>query len=657
MPGKKLPAVLAAALTCTFAWSAAPAAEKPSQPVGVVSHILVLSDKCQDVSSPAAWKKAYVKDGASGHEKAMAIWKTVVRYRHQTNPSNEWLSPERNVHDPLKTIHVYGYGMCCCATSNVCGLARYLGMEARGRTVVSHITSEVRYDGGWHMIDGSLMNYFLKPDGKIASSDEIAKAVRTWHEETPGYSKKVNKLLKFAAKGNWKKKGPPLLATYPYCQPNGRNLSHNHGWHATMLEYDYQTAGNYECWPSMGYRLNVQLREGERLTRNWFNKGKVIDWTDADIMAGGARILGLQRKLGDKAPGRIGNGVLEYDVPLADGAFRRGALTADNLACTAEDKAAPAVHVKDANKSGVLILRMPTSYVYLSGTVDLKAVVGAGGGVVVSYSENHGRDWKQVAEIKETGSKKIDLSMSVFRKYAYRLKVELKGKGTGLEALKITHDVQHSQAPLPTLREGKNTIAFSAGPQEGTITLEANTAPGAASGRQVNVMNFHPKLNGVKPKFLRIQGTGDATFSIPAPGEITGVRMNLGYRCRDAKDFYTVSVSFDGGETFKQVGVVKGPTPGCTKYMTFSDVPAGARTALVKLAGREVNTTCLFGLRIDVDYKEPAGGFRPVKVTYVWDEGGRKKTHVRVCKTPRETYEISCGPKTTVKSFIVELDR
>jgi hypothetical protein len=76
---------------------------------------------------------------------------------------------------------------------------------------------------------------------------------------------------------------------------------------------------------------------------------------------------------------------------------------------------------------------------------------------------------------------------------------------------------------------------------------------------------------------------------------------------------------------------------------------------VLKFEGKEVNTACLFGLRIDVDYREPAGGFRPVKITYVWDEDGKPKSDVHVAAQPQETYTITCGPKTVVKSFAVEL--
>jgi len=33
----------------------------------------------------------YIKDGMSDQDKAIAIWKTVVKYRHQADPPNEFL--------------------------------------------------------------------------------------------------------------------------------------------------------------------------------------------------------------------------------------------------------------------------------------------------------------------------------------------------------------------------------------------------------------------------------------------------------------------------------------------------------------------------------------------------------------------------------------
>src|SRR5712675_1111067 len=81
---------------------------------GFVSHIKILSDKVEDVSSMEAWKKSFIKDGMSDEQKALAVWNTVVKFRHQDMPPIEFLTGDGgDVHDAIKTFNVYGYNMCC----------------------------------------------------------------------------------------------------------------------------------------------------------------------------------------------------------------------------------------------------------------------------------------------------------------------------------------------------------------------------------------------------------------------------------------------------------------------------------------------------------------------------------------------------------------
>src|SRR5207248_574622 len=94
-------------------------------PPGVVSHVKIMSDKVDDVSSLEAWKHSFIKDGMTDSQKAMAVWESVVRYRHQEIPPNEFLNNETHPHDPIKDFNVYGYGQCCCASANIEALARY----------------------------------------------------------------------------------------------------------------------------------------------------------------------------------------------------------------------------------------------------------------------------------------------------------------------------------------------------------------------------------------------------------------------------------------------------------------------------------------------------------------------------------------------------
>ena len=63
----------------------------------------------------------------------------------------------------------------------------------------------------------------------------------------------------------------------------------------------------------------------------------------------------------------------------------------------------------------------------------------------------------------------------------------------------------------------------------------------------------------------------------------------------------------------------------------------------------------IHNLRIDADFTDPHGGFAPVKVTYVWQEGGQEKKDVHVAKAAQETYKITCAEKPVMKSLVVEL--
>ena len=116
------------------------------------------------------------------------------------------------------------------------------------------------------------------------------------------------------------------------------------------------------------------------------------------------------------------------------------------------------------------------------------------------------------------------------------------------------------------------------------------------------------------------------------------MRMNVGYRLRDDRDRLHDFRVVRRGKTFQEDGRLSDPTPGLYEVSDRFRVSRGQEAALVKVAGKEVNTTCIFGLRIDADYREPAGGFRPVKITYVWEEDGQAKTDVHVATQPKETY-------------------
>jgi hypothetical protein len=646
-------------LLCLFPnWTVA---APPGARVGVVSNIQVLSDQVPDVSSLEAWKRSFLKDGMSDEEKALAAWRTTVMFQHQDAPPCEFLQHEVVVQDPIKIFNVYGYSFCSVASCDVEALARAAGLKARGWAINGHSVPEVWWDGRWHLLDASLINYFRQPDGTIAGVEEVFSAVNAWYAQHPECKRNAAKLEAVQRADNWTgwKTGPGLLAACPFYDAGGFWPARTHGWASTMQEYD-GTDGKkgkpflYEYGYAQGYRVNVQLRPGERLVRNWSNKGLHVNTPAAapGCLTGqtGKGALVYTPAYGDLAPGRIGNGTLEYDVPVANAAYRTAALEARNLD-------ANAVRVEDPAQPGIFVLRMPCSYVYLSGTLSFSVARGTGDScaVAIFFSDNNGLDYKEIARVTEPGPHQVDLTPLVWRRYDYRLKFELRGRGTGLDALRSVHIIQHSQRPLPALGRGRNSLIFRAGPPEGTITVEGSTRLDSR-GKQLVWSDFHPEVEGFEPNlFIGPTGKGSITFPVTTPGNLVRLRFGAHYRARDAKDGLDYQISFDAGKKWKTIDRAAGPTAGDCKYVVCEEVPPNTRQALVRFAGTSRNATGLLNFRIDADYREPYGGFHAVKVTFTWEEDGRPRDNVHIARQPEETFTLDCAARPVMKTLMLEL--
>jgi hypothetical protein len=628
--------------------------------VGVISHVNVTSDKVPDVSSLEAWKASFIKPGMTDQEKAMAVWRTVVMFRHQDIPPNEFLDSEVHVHDPIKSFNVYGYGQCCCASANVEALARYIGLETRGWGITSHSVPEINVNGQWCMFDASLINYFKKPDGSIAGVQEISGAIGDWYDQHPSLRNDNAALMKFMARGGWKN-GPSMMTDGIGYDDNGWLPAATHGWYSNMQEFGHAKQNFlYEYGCALGYEVNIQLRPGETLMRNWSNKGLHVNMLDGAAPGSINGVVGKDQlryapAYGDIAPGRIGNGTLQYKVPLDEAALPASALQLDNIAFGSDDQSVGQLHAKDGKLPATLVLRMPSSYVYLGGKLTIAPIIPTSGSVAVYFSDNNGLDWRQIGNFTQSGQFTNNLSPLIFRRYDYRLKFVMTGRGVGVNAISIDEDVQHSQRVLPALDQGDNQIHITSGAQEGTITIEGATEA-TAEPKNLLLSDFHPQQQNLGSPNLHLTGqSGQLILPIETPGDMTRLRVGCHYRARDAREGWKVEVSFDGGRTYAPVGQLEGPHPGFSKYLIFDSVPAGIRSALVRFAGTQRNTTLILDLRISADYREPHGAFAPVRVTYTWEEDGRTKQDVHVAHHPDETYTIHCDSKPLMKAIALEL--
>jgi hypothetical protein len=654
-----------------IAWAligAAPLAAATASAPAEVCHVLVTSDKVEDVSSLEAWKRSFITAAMSDEQKGIAIWTSVVKFRHQEPPPIEFLQGEEHVHDPIKTFNVYGYGQCCCASSNIEALARYLGLTARGWGINNHSVPEVSWDGAWHLLDASLIDYFPKADGRLAGVEEIISGVSAWLELHPEFKAKPDAAYPFGKQGAWRAHGPEVLARNTYYDDNGWLPAATHGWYSTIQEYNGRGGGDgkaflYDYGYSQGYQLNLCFRPGERLVRSWSNQGHHINQDLKGASAPGCLTekvgtdqLRYAPAFGDLANERIGNGRLEYRLPFAKGALVGGALAADNLDLVAGAGSASTLRVADAHRPAVLTIRMPSSYVYLGGTLVYTPVLGTGGGCSVAFSANNGLDWSELPGSAAPGERTVDLSELVRRRYDYQLRFTLSGAGSGLDRLWIGNDIQHSQRALPALGLGANTITVRTGAQEQTITVEAG-ATLSNRGKQLVFTDFHPTLVGMKDDALRLSGgQGSITFPIHAPGDVVRIRFGCNYRARDAKDGWDLQVSLDGGATFATVGRAEGPTGiGFSKYVVLDHIPAGTRDVLVRYSGQQVNTTMISGFRIDADYRPAAAGFLPMRITYRWKEDGKERVDVHVTAQEDESYVISCAAKPSMESITMEV--
>jgi hypothetical protein len=428
-----------------------------------------------------------------------------------------------------------------------------------------------------------------------------------------------------------------------------------------MKMYDGSRNVVFEHGYTTGYRCEMTLRRGEKLVRHWSNRGKHVN----QDLGRSAPVKGVPGKgdmkyspdYGDISPGRIGSGEHVYKPGLADRGLADAVLDMDNLAFKGG-----ALRLVDSDKPGTLVIEMRAPYVCLAG-----AVSGAlsGGSLDVRLSTNNGLDYAPVGNARGAAPFALDTSKAIFRRYAYRVKLELTGAGAGLTDLILKSEVQVSQRALPILTKGSNTVTVMAEPGRNTMTME-----GKADSKEKRNETFASHHAGTEA-LMKDRSTlwierqyskpedqrhGYVTFPVSAPGAIKGVRASGQFRARQKRAGVKLEASFDQGKTWKEFLNVPGPYSDFSTGGELKDVPQGKTEALVRYHLYGPEPTGVLAYRIDIDYDDgPAKGVRPFNVVYTWTEGGQEKQHKQlIAKTPF-SYRISIAGKPVMKSVTIEM--
>jgi hypothetical protein len=200
----------------------------------------------------------------SDADKARAIWEFARRHRYHSTTADD------EVKDTVKMLNVYGYTLCWDEAFTLSNLWQAAGLKIRRGLPHGHCTTEVFYDGAWHLLDSDEHLLVLGRDNKtIVGETEISRD----HD-----------LMKRSH-------------AYGLLSPENRSRSESA---ASLFCYAGERSGTRARIGD--HRMDLTLRPGESLTWRWDERGRYHGYGDA--------------------PPRFCNGSLMWSPPL-DSTFER----------------------------------------------------------------------------------------------------------------------------------------------------------------------------------------------------------------------------------------------------------------------------------------------------------------------------------------------
>ncbi len=498
----------------------------------------------------------------------------------------------------------FSFGLCYSVHAQMSAIvARALGGDltrVRCPTIVGHTPFEAYVDGHWVLADFTTGMMVFGNDGRPVGVLDIVKHVNDGD----------TKWLTSPKRG-----GPYKIAL----GPAGHTLAgYKNEWHVQMLF-------GYNAMP-----IIYSLRSGETFTRYLepgLADGKTwVFWGMDYFKAGGGPKHGPWRgatflddyPVGNGKKGRgngyYGNGVFEYEPPLANGkykegvkaekgtAFADGALrgTRSNAFVTFEH-VSPYVIAARSVKGGDRQWNVFKEHCN-DGAIVSGAAVGA---VPVMVSVDAGQTWKEIGLAK--GAFHIDFTDVVKGRFEYLIRFDL-SKDNGLKKLKMRTVTQVGRGVFPRLKDGGTKITYE------------------ASGQSV----IHGGPSQYLAKRYRrkdLEQKGYRVYEIKAPGP---VRFASGVLRASGPDRgpWSVEFSVDGGRTWKagvkDVKLKEGQSEWGNGHHAYAWAEMAfpqdkdAKAVLVRFGKGNILHCQVFATYESKDDS-------PLRVTYGWTEDGKAK--------------------------------
>ena len=360
-----------------------------------VANPWILVDGRRDWRSVDHILSGIIEPGMAEGEKARAIWDFARRHRYHSTPGTD------EVKDTVKMLNVYGYTLCWDAAYTMSNLWQRAGLKIRRGLPHGHCTTEVFYDGAYHLLDSDEHLLVLMRDNRtVAGEAEISRD----HD-----------LMKRSH-------------AYGILRAEDRRTNE---FSASLFCYLGPRSGGR---PYIGgHRMEITLRPGEGLRWEWADRGRY-------------------HGLGDRPP-RLANGRLHYR-PWLDSGFARWTESSSNL-----EGGGGGLRVLDPGEEASVVYRLRSPYVFVGGRVRVQLAPGSGAWRLEMAREGQD-DWTHLADVPADGELSLDGGFPrPTACYEYRLR--LRGSGGGIAALEIESDLQMAPLSLPALELGANEIVYT----------------------------------------------------------------------------------------------------------------------------------------------------------------------------------------------------